>query len=166
MEQLSLFAPCYKYIIDASSINSQKEGEPHSRRINRTLWDNIDRMIREKTIITSSEIADELQDKEIVDWLQDVDSDIIEIDDIIQRNVIQIVTRCPKLIDFNAVAKRANSSGSSGDAFLIATAMKYSITVISEEKGVSTKKIPGVCAAFGIDCINIDGLSSREGWVF
>lgn len=166
MEQLSLFTPYYKYIIDASSINSQKEGEPHTRTINRTLWNNIERMICEKTIITSSEIVDELQDKDIIAWVQHIDFDIIEIDDIIQKNVIKIVASCPKLIDFNAVCKRENSSGSSGDAFLIATAMKYGITVITEERGTSTKKIPGVCATLGVDCINIDELSIREGWIF
>ncbi len=166
MEQLSLFTPCYKYIIDASSINSQKEGEPHTRRINRTLWNNIERMITEKAIITSAEIEDELQDKNIIDWFHNADFDIIEIDDIIQRNVINVVTKCSELIDFNAVCKKENKTGSSGDAFLIATAMKYGITVITEENRRSPKKIPAVCTKLGIDCINIDELSIREGWVF
>lgn len=166
MEQLNIFTPCYKYVIDSSSINSQKEGEPHTRIINKSLWKNIERLIEEKSIITSSEIVDELQDIDIISWVQRIDFDIIEIDDIIQRNVIRIVTSCPKLIDFNAVCRREKSSGSSGDAFLIATAMKYGITVISEERGTSTKKIPGACAALGVDCINIDELSIREGWEF
>jgi len=166
MEQLTLFSLCYKYIIDSSSIDSQKDNEPHTRIVNQTLWRNIEHLIHEKVIVTSSEIVPELQDPEIINWFQSMGFEIIEIDDIIQRNVIQVVTKCDRLIDFSAVRKNERSSGSSGDAFLIATAMKYGLTVITEEKKGSTKKIPGACEILGIDCININELSIREGWVF
>ena len=33
MEQLTLFATPYKYIMDTSSILSQKPGEPHTRLV-------------------------------------------------------------------------------------------------------------------------------------
>jgi len=55
---------------------------------------------------------------------------------------------------------------SSGDAFLIATAMKYQIAVITEENKTSPKKIPRICGAYGIPCFNITELAEREGWVF
>lgn len=166
MEQLTLFSPDYKYIIDASSINSQKDEEPHTRIVNKTLWRNIEQLIHDRAIVTSSEIIPELQDPEIINWFGNVDIEVIEIDDVIQRNVIQVVTKCNKLIDFSAVRKNVRSSGSSGDAFLIATAMKYGLVVITEEKKGSIKKIPGACEILGIDCININELSIREGWVF
>ena len=37
--------PQVKYIIDTSSILSQKDNEPHRRTINKTLWKHIDELI-------------------------------------------------------------------------------------------------------------------------
>ena len=45
---------------------------------------------------------------------------IFQIDDDIQKNVRKIVTEHPKMISFSG-----GKGSSSGDAFLIATAMKY-----------------------------------------
>ena len=55
---------------------------------------------------------------------------------------------------------------SSGDAFLIATAMKYGLTVITEESKKGEKKIPYVCKSLNVPCIDILGLCEREGWQF
>ena len=64
---------------------------------------------------------------------------ILQIDELIQKNVTTVVTSNPQLIDFKQLK-------SSGDAFLIATAMKYSLTVITEENKDSSKKIPYVAS--------------------
>lgn len=58
------------------------------------------------------------------------------------------------------------SAGSSGDAFLVATAMKYGLAVITEEKKGVPNKIPYVCNAMEVSCINIDELCIAEGWQF
>lgn len=42
--------PQVKYIIDTSSILSQKDNEPHRRTINKTLWKHIDELISQKRI--------------------------------------------------------------------------------------------------------------------
>ena len=39
-----------KYIIDTSSILSQKDDEPHRRSINKTLWHHMDELIEQKRI--------------------------------------------------------------------------------------------------------------------
>lgn len=166
MEQMTLFPIRYKYIMDASSFNSQKSTESHTRRVNKTLWTNIERLIRDKIIITCSEIKDELTDPEIATWCASAGCTVIDIDDEIQNNVIAVVTRNPKLVDFKATKQSINSAGSSGDVFLIATAMKYHIAVITEENKNSPKKIPAVCRNMGVDCINISELCEREGWEF
>ena len=59
-----------------------------------------------------------------------------------------------------------NTGTSSGDAFLIATAMKYGLIVITEENPDSPVKIPQVCKSYGIDAVNITELSEKEGWKF
>lgn len=49
-----------KYIIDTSSILSQKDDEPHRRSINKTLWHHMDELIEQKRIVTCSEIIEEV----------------------------------------------------------------------------------------------------------
>lgn len=55
---------------------------------------------------------------------------------------------------------------SSGDAFLIATAMEYGLTVITEEKKNASKKIPAICKTYNIPCVNITELCTEENWEF
>ena len=148
-----------KYIIDTSSILSQKDNEPHRRTINKTLWNHIDELIRQKRIVTCSEIIDEVNDDDIKKWFTGLECEILPIDDDVQENVKKVVTSNPQLIDFKQVK-------SSGDAFLIATAMKYGLTVITEENKTGQKKIPFVCRDLGIPCVDILGLCEHEGWSF
>lgn len=76
-----------------------------------------------------------------------------------EENVKKVVTSNPQLVDFKQVK-------SSGDAFLIATAMKYDLTVITEENKTGQKKIPFVCNSLGVPCVDILGLCEKEGWSF
>lgn len=58
-----------RYIIDTSSILSQKENEPHRRTINKTLWKHIDELIAQKRIVTCSEIIEEVNDDDLKNGL-------------------------------------------------------------------------------------------------
>lgn len=148
-----------KYIIDTSSIISQKDDEPHRRKVNKTLWRNIDEYISAGCIVTCSEIIEEVNDKELKQWFDSLRGIVLMIDDEVQNNVKKVVTTNPQLIDFKQVK-------SSGDAFLIATAMKYNLTVITEESKKGEKKIPFVCKALKVPCVDILGLCEAEGWNF
>lgn len=55
---------------------------------------------------------------------------------------------------------------SESELFLIATAMKYDLTVITEENKTGQKKIPFVCNSLGVPCVDILGLCEKEGWSF
>ena len=109
------------YIIDTSSILSQKDDEPHRRTINKTLWHHIDDLIEQKRIVTCSEIIEEVNDDTLRKWYAELHGVVLPIDDAVQENVKKVVTSNPQLIDFKQIK-------SSGDAFLIATAMKYGLT--------------------------------------
>ena len=161
MEQIALFdtKPPYKYIIDTCSILSQKDNGTHRRNVYRSQWEKIDEYIRQRIIIACSEIKDEILDEEISTWLKRLSCAVIDIDNEVQENVVKIVTQHPNLVDFDKVK-------SSGDAFLIATAMKYDLIVITEENKEKHNKIPHICGFFGIDCVNITELCEREGWQF
>ncbi len=161
MEQLSFFPIPYKYIIDTSAILSQKPDEQHRRTVHKSQWKKIDELIKSQEIVMCSEIFDEVKDEDIKKLLVDLNCKVLEVDDDIQRNVRRIVVECPKLISFTD-----KSGTSSGDAFLIATAMKYNLVIITEENKQSEKKIPQVCKRFNVESINILELCERENWVF
>lgn len=161
MEQMTLFKMPYKYIIDTSSILSQKQGEPHTRSVYRGQWEKIEQLIKDHVIVTCSEIAEEIKDDTILKWLTAQQCSIITIDDTIQENVRRIVTDNPKMIEFTG-----KSGTSSGDAFLIATAMKYQLIVITEENPDKANKIPQICKKYGIKAVNITSLCEIEGWEF
>lgn len=160
MEQLTLFPVPYRYIIDASSLISQNPNQPHTKLVYHSLWEKISSAMKERLIVTCSEIADEVMDKNIKEWLARSECVILEIDDEIQRNVRKIVTEHPELIEFTG-----NGTGtSSGDAFLLATAMKYGLIVVTEETP-KKNKIPTVGKYFGVESVNITGLFTKEQWV-
>ena len=146
-----------KYIIDTSAMLSQKSNEQYRRTVYRSLWNKIDEMIHSQEIVTCSEIAAEVQDDDIKKWMTTHGIQILPIDDEVQEIVREIVTKVNKeLVDFKA-------NKSSGDVFLIATAKKYGLTVITEENQVSIKKIPKTCEKMGIKCINLLGFMEENG---
>lgn len=163
MEQLNFFEEPvipHKYIIDASSIISQKSNEKHRRSLYKKKWEKIDELIRKGIIVTCSEIKDEIKDEELIKWIKEVGIVVIPADDEeIQKNVKIVVETVPKLIDFF-------QRKSSGDAFLVATAMHHNLIVITEENSDSPNKIPKTCEALGVQWVDIIGLCEREGWVF
>lgn len=108
---------------------------------------------------TCSEIIEEVNDDALKQWYIGLSGEILPIDDEVQENVKKVVTTNPQLIDFHKVK-------SSGDAFLIATAMKYGLTVITEESKKGEKKIPFVCQNLHVPCVDILGLCEKEGWSF
>jgi len=159
MDQMTLFTPPFRYIIDTCSILSQKPDEPNRRIVLSSMWQRIDEMIRDRIIVTCSEIKEEIEDDDIKQWLAQHNCYVIDVDDAIQANVTKVVTEHPGLISFS-------KAKSSADAFLIATAMKYNIAVITEEKRSSPNKIPSICESYGIPCYSIMEFAVAEGWEF
>lgn len=152
----------YKYLLDTSAAISQKDkSEKHYRGVNVTLWQKIDQLIRSKVIVSCSEVREEIdqKDDEIKKWFEDVGCYCLDIDEDVQYGVIAILEKHPELVSFT-------KNKSSGDAFVIATAMKWNLTVVTEENKDSSVKIPMVCKALDQDCIDIYDLCEREGWTF
>lgn len=108
-----------------------------------------------------SPLADKFSiSKEVIKkWYTGLHGIILPIDDEVQENVKKVVTSNPQLIDFKQIK-------SSGDAFLIATAMKYGLTIITEESKKGEKKIPYVCQKLNVPCVDILGLCEKEKWQF
>lgn len=163
MEQMTLFGNerPYKYIMDTSSILSQKPGETHTLLVYESQWKRIEEYMRSHSIVTCSEIFEEIKDKEVRKWIFAQQCTVLEIDDDIQNNVRKIVTENPKMIEFTG-----KSGTSSGDAFLIATAMKFGLIIITEENKDKRTKIPQISKKYGITAVNITSLCELEQWKF
>ncbi|MDR1165512.1 MAG: DUF4411 family protein [Deltaproteobacteria bacterium] len=158
-QSFGLFTGSYKYIIDASSILSQKNDEQNRRIVLESLWDKIDSLVQNRIIVTCSEIADEAKKDDFIQtikWVKQTNCVIIEVDYNIQENVIEIVSAFPDLIDFS-------KSKNSGDAFLLATAKKYALTVITEENKEKKNKIPMIAKALQINAISLMDMCAVEG---
>ena len=146
-----------KYIIDTSAMLFQKSDEQYRRTVYRSLWNKIDEMVKGHEIVTCSETASEVQDDDVKKWMVTQGMQVLPIDDEVQDYVREIVTTVNKdLVDFKA-------NKSSGDTFLIATAKKYGLTVITEEAANSPKKIPFTCQKMSIKCMNLLGFMEENG---
>ena len=161
MEQMSLFKAPYVYIMDTSSMLSQKEKEKYSRKIFDSMWKAIDSYIIKQKIVICSESNEEILDEEIISILKNLQCEVLLIDYDVQENVRRIVRENPEMISFNG-----KKGSSSGDAFLIATAMKYNLTVITEENRESPKKIPKICEKYRINCVDLKDFLAAEGLKF
>ncbi len=68
----------------------------------------------------------------------------------------------------NAIPSKARFTGSPvADPFVIASAwVRGGCVVTQEELRPNAAKIPNICAHFGIECTNLEGLMAAEGWQF
>ncbi len=63
---------------------------------------------------------------------------------------------------------KATKNRNGGDPFVIATAQVLGLTVVTEERGgsLSKPKIPSVCQALGVRCIDVLAFIREQGWSF
>ena len=129
-----------------------------------TLWNNLEELIRKGDMKASVEVRYELAKKDdaVHAWLKEHDGFYVPIDNRIQREVSGILKQYPRLID-----TRRGRSGA--DPFVIALAKINECAVVTGELAsgrLDRPKIPDVCDAVGVECLNLLKLIRREGWVF
>ena len=91
--------------------------------------------------------------------MRDCSMKVLPLDAEVQDLVRRVVKTNPELVDFK-------TNKSSGDAFLIATAMKYGLTVITNEKKNSNKKNPFTCQMLNVLCVNIIEFFEQQQFVY
>jgi hypothetical protein len=126
------------------------------------LWDQLDMLIKEGRLVSSSLVLRECskqRSEELHEWLQPRASMFQMPDEIVQAQVEHIVNTYTGLVT-------AGKEKFQADPFVIALAKVNGYTVITEETGLtSLSKIPGVCNAMNVDCINLMQLIDQEDWV-
>jgi hypothetical protein len=123
---------------------------------------NLDELINQRVVIASEEVLDELEVKhdEAWEWARQRDM-FVPTDEEIQRTVSHILEEHPNLVDV-----RRERSGV--DPFVIALAQVEHCTVVTGEGHGTSKrpKIPDVCEALRIRCIDVLQLFRDQGWAF
>jgi Domain of unknown function (DUF4411) len=127
-----------------------------------TLWEKIDEASRDGRIYVVDEVVSELKRKDdgIYEWVRKRESMIVPIDEGIQRVVVEIMEKYPKLVD-----TRKNRSGC--DPWVIGLAKVRGLTLVTAEKPggtLSRPRIPDVCAGLGIPCVDVIEFFRRQGW--
>lgn len=126
------------------------------------LWDQLDKLIKEGRLVSSSLVLRECskqRSEELHEWLQPRTSMFQMPDEIVQAQVEHIVNTYTGLVT-------AGKEKFQADPFVIALAKVNGYTVITEETGLtSLSKIPGVCNAMNVECINLMQLIDQEDWV-
>lgn len=129
------------------------------------VWDKIDELIDNKTLIATEEVLYELEkkDDDLYKWAKDREDMFVPIDKEIQIALQSVLPEHKKLID-----QRKNRSGA--DPWVIALALVEQCAVLTGEKLSNSPKkrphIPDVCKAMGVRWINMVQLFRDQGWVF
>jgi rRNA maturation endonuclease Nob1 len=148
-----------KYLIDACSIINQNTRDRFPRKVFPSLWDKIGELIAKHIIIVCKTTYDEIQDSDLKTWLKQNKYYSIGADQETEDNVGIINNVNPQI----QTSKRRLSEA---DIVLIATAMQYGLTIITEESKLSDKKIPAICKKHEVKSINIIDLCIEKNWKF
>ena len=150
------------YVIDTNAlIDLWRRRYP--RDIFRTLWQKIEEMIASDKLVAPQEVLNELeiQHDELYDWakkqkcLKELDGEQI-------RFTKRILKAFPSLIDEKKTVPDA-------DPFVVALSMAKGWKVVSSEisAGASARKrIPDVCASYGIKCLPLLEFFRDRQWSF
>ncbi len=138
------------YVIDACALIDASKNYPLGKKTFQGIWEKIADMFDEGSLISSSEILDEIKDKDIADWLIQYKSNFLPIDEQIQKTTKEVLKKFPNMININKNKK----SSSNGDPFLVATAIEKNGVIVTNEKN-GMYKIPAVSKDFNVETINL-----------
>ncbi len=160
------------YCFDASAFIELRWSYP--KDVFPGVWNRISDLAKERRLISPQEVRRELQLKadEVLQWAKMRRSVFQKLDLKQQKIVREILQRFPSLVDPNKPVREAGP-------FVIALAvarrdqelqtfLRREWLVVAQEKSTTSgpPKIPNVCAAYNIPCIDILELFRREKWRF
>ncbi|MEW1828991.1 DUF4411 family protein [Streptomyces sp. NPDC088196] len=152
------------YSFDTSSIlNGRRDLLPPG--IFLTLWENIEAMIAAGSIRSVEPVLEELsrRDDEAHSWAKETPGLFLPLALDIQSATRSVLAAHPKLL--------GNGGGRNGaDPFVIGLAMcrtgGYVVTEETATGNLLKPRIPDVCRALGVPCVNLIGFVTRQNWTF
>lgn len=126
-------------------------------------WDRLEGLSQTSRALIPEAVVDETdkRSKELNKWLKDRPHAIVSYETEIQQEAKSILAAHPLLV-------KQSKSRFAADPFVIATARVKSLVVLTEETPSNSDnrpKIPDVCRAMSIECVNLITLIRREKWV-
>lgn len=128
-------------------------------------WDRVDEMARDgNRVFANEEVRAEIEriDDDLLAWIRARPHLILVLDDAVQARTTEILRSHSRLMNL-----RKNRS--MADPFVIAHAPVLNAAVVTEERLTESRKaprIPDVCRAIGVECIDVVTFMRRENMVF
>jgi hypothetical protein len=128
------------------------------------LWEKLNELVDRGELLASQEVLFELErkDDDVYRWARERRRMFVPTDEDVQRVVQDILRDYPGLVD----PKRERSGA---DPFVVAVAQVKGCTVVTNERPTTSPirvKIPTVCQALGIRCLDLLQFIREKGWVF
>lgn len=151
------------YCIDTSSLLTGWN-DRYPPEIFPTLWENFEILIEDQKLVSPIEVYYELekQDDTIKSWVDHNKTMFQPLDEEVQEIASEILASHPTLIDINRPTYQA-------DPFIIALAVKQDCVVVTQEIWTNSPKrtkIPNVCAAYDVMCIDLLNMVQELKWTF
>lgn len=141
------------YVIDACALIDAAQNYNMSKKSFTHIWNELNEMIRNGQLISSTEIMDELKDDDLKDWAKKHRECFLPLTQDVQEKTKEVLAQFPNLI------KVRSTGNSNADPFLIATALIKGGSIVTNEKLGDEKtkdhKIPNVCQALEIPYMNL-----------
>jgi predicted nucleic acid-binding protein len=127
------------------------------------VWLKMDELVSQQQVLCAEEVRGELakQEDDLATWVNARPQMFVPLDEAIQRATSEILMQHQLLM-------KSTKNRNGADPFVIATARVKSLTVVTEEKGgtAAKPKIPSVCQALGVPCVNVLSFLRDQGWSF
>lgn len=134
-----------------------------------TFWEQFNRRIRDKTVISVREVYRELENNatraHLIEWIK-TNKEAFPVPAPDEPTFLTQIFAVPKFREI--VRQKEIRKGSPvADPFIIAAARAQGACVVTEEKErPNAARIPNICRHFGIDCTDVEGFMAREGLRF
>lgn len=151
------------YSLDTSAL-MQPWNDTYPRHIFGTFWDRYEGLIESGEAVAIDEVFLELEkrDDELCRWARIRKKMFIAAEEDVQLALKDVLGLSEKMLGSQKCRNAA-------DPWVIALAKARSLTVVTMELSsgnLAKPKIPDVCTALGVPCINVIGLAQEQGWVF
>lgn len=135
-----------KYVIDACSLINAAKNYNMAKKAFYQIWETFDKMVVAGTLLSSSEVLEELKDDDIAAWGKDRKEAFLPLTFEIQKKTTEILAKYPNMI------KIATKGSSNADPFLVATAILEKGIIVTDEGAAG---IPNICNMEGIPHMNL-----------
>ena len=151
-----------KYVFDSNIFINLQRRQPLD--VFPSLWAKIGELMDDGTIISSQEVYDEIMigGDDLEKWAKARQKCFLPSNIPVQQDVRAILSTHRGLIEGG---KKKNSA----DPFVIALAKQQNCKVVTEEvptHNMNSPKIPDVCAAYNIECIDFIAFAREEKFAF